>query len=109
MKTAKKAKKSPVQDERRQQTRRHLLWRARLQCGSHEFDCWVYDISYKGARVRFDLPLVEDCGIVLDIPDLGLLSARVAWSVAGQMGIEFIRDEAAIKKLLGKRVKILGL
>lgn len=95
--------------ENRDHSRRRLLWRARLQCGVHDFDCWVYDLSLGGAKVRFDLPLALDCAVVLDIPDIGAISGKVAWSVAGQMGIDFILGPNQIEKLFGSRTRFMRL
>lgn len=93
--------KPAAEKERRQYKRRHVLWQAKLQCGRYEFDCWVYNMSLTGAKIRFDLPIAEDCGVVLAIKDVGVISGRVAWSVTGLMGIEFISNEDKIRKLLG--------
>ena len=57
----------PVENERRNYKRRHVLWQAKLQCGNHEFDCWVYNMSLSGAEIRFDLPISPDYGVVLVI------------------------------------------
>jgi hypothetical protein len=95
--------------EQRENVRRRILWRAKLQCGTHDFDCWVYDLSLGGAKVRFDLPLTPDCAVVLDIPDIGAISGRVSWSVAGQMGIDFILGPNQIAKLFGNRTRFMKL
>lgn len=94
---------------RRQWPRRPLLWQATLQCGHYEFDCWIYDLSLSGARIRFGLPLANDCAVVLDINNVGPISGRIAWSRSGLTGVEFILPPQNIRKLLGKRAKLLGL
>lgn len=93
--------KTAAEKQRRKYKRRHVLWQAKLQCGRYEFDCWVYNMSLGGANIRFDLPIAEDCGVVLAIKDVGVISGRVAWSVSGLMDIEFISSEDKIRKLLG--------
>ncbi len=95
--------------EQRDHVRRRILWRAKLQCGAHEFDCWIYDLSLGGAKIRFDLPLTPDCAVVLNIPDIGAISGKVTWSVAGQMGIDFILGPDRIGKLFGHRTKFMKL
>lgn len=86
--------------ERRKYVRRHVLWQARLQCGRHEFDCWVYNMSLDGAEIRFDLPIAEDCGVVLVIKDVGPIAGRVSWNGSGLLGIDFITSEDKIRRLL---------
>lgn len=87
--------------ERRKYLRRHLLRKAKLQCGRFEFDCWVYNMSLDGADVRLDLPLAADCGVVLVIKGIGPISGRVVWNDANLIGVEFITGEDKIRKLLG--------
>lgn len=94
--------------DRRDHDRKRLLWRAKLHCGVHEFDCWVYDLSLGGAKIRFDLPLNDDCAVVLVIPDVGAISGRVAWSVSGQMGVDFILGEDHISELFGHRTQFMN-
>lgn len=93
--------KPAAEKERRKYKRRHVLWQAKLQCGRYEFDCWVYNMSLEGANIRFDLPIAEDCGVVLSIKDVGVISGRVVWSMSGLMGLKFISSEDKIRKLLG--------
>ena len=102
--SAKETDKPAAGKERRKYKRRHVLWQAKLQCGRYEFDCWVYNMSLDGANIRFDLPIAEDCGVVLSIKDVGVISGRVVWSVSGLMGIDFISSEDKIRKLLGDDV-----
>lgn len=97
------------QAEHRDHDRKRLLWRAKLQCGVHEFDCWIYDLSLGGAKIRFDLPLTSDCAVVLDIPDVGPISGKVAWSEPGLLGIDFILGPDQISELLGHRTRFLKL
>lgn len=97
------------EDDRRRYRRRPLLWEAVLQCGAHEFDVWVYDISLGGAKVRFDLPLNVDCGVVLDIRNVGAVSGRVVWSKNGQLGIEFFASEKKIIELIGEQADHFGM
>lgn len=98
-----------AETENRDRVRKRLLWRAKLQCGMHDFDCWIYDLSLGGALIRFDLPIASDCAVVLVVPDVGAISGRVAWSVAGKMGIEFILGPDKISKLFGHRTHFMEL
>ena len=99
--SAKEKEESAALKERRKYKRGHVLWQGKRQCGRYEFDCGVYNMSLGGANIRFDLPIAEDCGVVLSIKDVGVISGRVAWSVSGLMGIDFITSEDKIRKLLG--------
>ena len=98
---AKENEKPAAEKERRKYKRRHVLWQAKLQCGRHEFDCWVYNMSLGGAEIRFDLPISPDYGVVLVIKDVGAISGRIAWSGSGLMGIDFITSEEKIRQLMG--------
>jgi hypothetical protein len=97
-----------IKIERRKYLRRHVLWQAKLQCGSYDFDCWVYKMSLGGADIRFDLPLAKGYGVVLVIKDIGAISGSTAWSGSGLLGIDFITKEDKIRRLLGNDADHFG-
>lgn len=103
------ATSGPSGSERRQGPRRTLLWRAILNCGEHEFDCLISDLSLKGAKLRFDLPLALESEILLNIVDLGAVAGKVAWTAEDSMGVEFVAPTENISRLLGTRAEPLGL
>lgn len=86
-----------------------MLWRAILNCGEHEFDCLISDLSLAGAKIRFDLPLALESEILLNIIDVGAVAGKVAWTAEDSMGLEFIAPAANMSRLLGSRAEALGL
>lgn len=102
---AKKAKGS----ERRTLSRRRLLWLGRLKYGDFSFDCRVFDLSLGGAKVELDLPLKRGTLVTLQIPDVGIMVANIAWARDGQMALAFSEGTAAIRKKLAAKAAKLGL
>lgn len=102
-----RAKKS--ESERRVLGRRRLLWPGRMKYGDFSFDCRIFDLSLGGAKVELDLPLKRGTLVTLQIPDVGILIAKVAWARDGQMALAFLEGTAAIRKKLAAKAAMLGL
>lgn len=95
--------------ERRILSRRRLLWLGRLKYGEFAFDCRVFDLSLGGAKVELDLPLKRGTLVTLQIPDVGIMVANVAWARDGKMALAFSEGTAAIRKKLAAKAAKLGL
>lgn len=106
-KPALRAKKT--ESERRILGRRRLLWPGRLKYSGYSFDCRIFDLSLGGAKVELDLPLKRGTMVTLQIPDVGILVAKVAWARDGKMALAFLEGTAAIRKKLAAKAAKLGL
>lgn len=95
--------------ERRILNRRRLLWLGRMKYGEFAFKCRIFDLSLGGAKVELDLPLKRGTLVTLQIPEVGILVATVAWSRDGQMALAFSEGTAAIRKKLSTKAAKLGL
>ncbi|MCH8861849.1 MAG: PilZ domain-containing protein [Proteobacteria bacterium] len=95
--------------ERRNLNRRRLLWLGRLKYGEFAFECRVFDLSLGGAKVELDLPLKRGTLVTLQIPEVGIMIANVAWARDGQMALAFSEGTAAIRKKLAAKASKLGL
>lgn len=95
--------------ERRILNRRRLLWLGRLKYGDFAFECRVFDLSLGGAKVELDLPLKRGTLVTLQIPEVGIMIANVAWVRDGQMALAFSEGTAAIRKKLAAKASKLGL
>lgn len=95
--------------ERRTLSRRRLLWLGRLKYGEFAFDCRVFDLSLGGSKVELDLPLKRGTLVTLQIPDVGIMVANVAWARDGKMALAFSEGTAAIRKKLAAKAAKLGL
>lgn len=113
LRTKTKAKPSirakPRDSERRNLGRRRLLWLGRLKYSDYSFDCRVFDLSLGGAKVELDLPLKRGTMVTLQIPEVGIMVAKVAWSRDGKMALAFSEGTAAIRKKLAAKAAKLGL
>ena len=108
-KTRPTLRKKTAASERRNLGRRRLLWLGRLKYGEHAFDCRVFDLSLGGAKVELDLPLKRGTLVTLQIPEVGMMIANVAWARDGQMALAFSEGTAAIRKKLAAKAAKLGL
>lgn len=110
-----KAKPKPTlrvkksESERRNLGRRRLLWPGRMKYGGYSFDCRIFDLSLGGAKVELDLPLKRGTLVTLQIPDVGLMVAKVAWSRDGKMALAFLEGTAAVRRKLAAKAAKLGL
>jgi len=89
--------------------RRSVLWPAKILIGKHELSCQVWNLSLGGARVRIDLPIQEDTTVVLSVCGRGDIEAKVAWSVDGSLGLNFLVSPDVIKRMFEDRLHVLGL
>ena len=49
----------------------------------------VLDISEQGFRIASEAQVAEDCSMLIKLPGLEAMRARVVWSRDGQLGCEF--------------------
>jgi len=65
-------------------------------------DCRIADISISGARLSFtgDSPFHQGGDVSLNVPDVGRIDARVAWSAGHEIGVQFRTSATARAKLL---------
>ena len=104
-----KPRKKAKDSERRILSRRRLLWVGRLKYGEFAFECRVFDLSLGGAKVELDLPLKRGTLVTLQIPEVGIMIANVAWARDGQIALAFSEGTAAIRKKLAAKATKLGL
>ncbi|MDB5678506.1 PilZ domain-containing protein [Sphingomonas bacterium] len=66
------------------------------------FKAALVDLSAKGARLRVAVNLPVDTPMILEIPEMRLLSGYVVWSKARELGICFDEplDEAELGRLV---------
>jgi cellulose synthase (UDP-forming) len=79
-------------NQRRSGLRVQLDARARIVSDGGWSDCMIADASLSGARVIFhDMtpPASQDDTVIVDIPEVGLLNARVARRTAHTLGLAF--------------------
>ena len=96
-----KAAPEVSEEVRRKFNRQHVLLKAILDTGNYEFECVAYDISLTGIRLKLDLPLKTECEVWLMVKDSPHISATVAWSKDGFIGLKFTLSPAQVSNLLG--------
>ena len=96
-----KAAPEVSEEVRRKFNRQHVLLKAILDTGNYEFECVAYDISLTGIRLKLDLPLKTECEVWLMVEDSPHISATVAWSKDGFIGLKFTVSPAQVSNLLG--------
>lgn len=63
-----------------------LLYRAMESC-----EIEIENISFSGFRALCDLDLPPGSFVSVDLPNFGLVRARIAWSAGGKIGVAFTR------------------
>jgi hypothetical protein len=83
--------------------RNRVLLAARLKTSAGEFDARLRDLSQKGALIEFEQRLAVGDEVVFK-RGATIVPARVAWSGAGRLGLEFNReiDESEVLVQLGR-------
>ena len=97
------------EDNRRQYSRRSVLWPAKLTVGVHEFSCQVWNLSLGGARLRADIPLKNGTKVILDIPERGRLPGEIVWARNEALGVDFTIPKDRVRKMFEDRLHVLGL
>lgn len=96
--------------DRRNHSRRSVIWSARIVVGDYEFDCGLVNISLSGARLRLGLPLKRGAEVTLVIASIWRIPARVAWSADSHVGIRFRATPEEVRLRLGEEAaERLGL
>lgn len=81
----------PPGGERRQSPRGEVIWVARVQTAAGLcVECGVLDLSATGAKLVTDQPLAEGDHVTFVSPRFDPLSAKVAWSADGYLGLQFL-------------------
>ncbi|WCL54524.1 PilZ domain-containing protein [Gimibacter soli] len=101
--------KPESQTKRRNFSRRHVLWPAKLEVGKHVFSCQIWNVSLGGARLRIDVPLKEGSEVVLDIPSRGRIPSVVSWSNEQGLGLSFQVGPDRVREMFHSGVAVLGL
>jgi len=81
--------------EKRQATRRKVLWGARLANldGSRYLRCLTRDISVGGARVDIESQTFpDDQAWFLDLRSRMAYEARIIWQKSPELGLQFVRS-----------------
>lgn len=96
----------PVEDlgarvyEWRNEPRRNVTHRARLNIGRTQSDCRILDLSPSGARLLATRPLAPGCQVSLTAASQDHLHGRVVWSIGEICGLRFEQpDQGLIRRL----------
>ncbi|MGH6945353.1 MAG: PilZ domain-containing protein [Geminicoccaceae bacterium] len=93
--------------DRRLDTRKSVIWNARLRRDGSIFACEVFDVSSEGAKARIVHAPPIDATVVLEIDRLGMFCGEIRWRTANQIGIRFLESASSIEARL--RDASLGL
>ncbi|WP_308910965.1 PilZ domain-containing protein [Pseudokordiimonas caeni] len=98
-------------DNRRQWTRRTILWPASIRLGGQVRYCHLRNLSLGGVRARAgaDIALAEGTEITVDIPSRGTFSATVAWQGGPDLGLSFRDAPTRVFEQLADIAEALGL
>ena len=73
--------------ERRKHARKGSIWHAQFQTPAGNFDCFVTNLSPRGARIEIDHPVALKQVVTLIMEPLGEFTGVVAWCRNGALGI----------------------
>ena len=75
---------------RRRIDRQSVLLSGRVEAGGASLDCIVLDVSRRGARLQFGVPVSLPAEVSLVLRDGSRHAARRCWSRGNQVGLEFL-------------------
>lgn len=78
--------------ENRRSDRRKTLLSAKILSSGGIDDCVVHDLSIGGAEIRTIAALQASQKVTLEMPRIGEIPARVAWTSENLIGIQFLED-----------------
>ena len=76
-------------EERRRHARMPVHWQGSLTSVGDEEDCYVLDISARGARVQCANPFQDEDRLTLRLKQGDSHSAKVVWRQGSFMGLQF--------------------
>lgn len=95
-------------EEQRRFRRRPVLWKGYAQAGSHRLTCLVRNVTPGGMLAEMDLALADGVQLVVVLPEIRPLPAKVAWSSGLFHGLTFTESEEKVRAAFGKRAESLG-
>lgn len=88
--------------ERRRHARSAVTWAGWLETGNGDMiECGVVDLSVGGAKVVLEKPIKTGARVMFKSPRFEPISARVAWSEEGVVGLQFLDGAERVMRLLG--------
>lgn len=96
-------------DDRRRHRRRVVVWKARLAAGSHQFVCWIRNVSPTGMMIQVDLPLAVHSAVRIETDKYGAFDGFIAWTSEALHGIAFVEPPERIRARFGRDSAKLGL
>ena len=87
------AKKPSTSAERRIEARCDVSIPTTLKCDETDYDCFVADLSPSGAMVNVDAPIRSGQTVILLLPRIGTVPARVVHAGKGFYGLQFTHPE----------------
>jgi len=79
-------------------------WPGELSSASFRIPCMVLDISSWGAQVRVEQSLPEEGQVSLHLEAFGTIAAEIAWRRDNAVGLQFLEQQAAIRRLYSERL-----
>jgi len=75
-------------EEKRHDTRTHVVRTGELEVGGDKFACFIVDLSRKGTKIRTLEPLEAELSLVkLHIAEIGVFEAEVRWVNGVEIGL----------------------
>lgn len=91
--------------DRRAGKRKDVAFPSRLRHGEFlRAEVRIVNLSVYGFRASCDLPLEKGAYVSVDLPNIGLVRARVAWSQDGRVGAMFTKPVDVRRCLLSSQV-----
>lgn len=83
-------------------------WPAELSTPQGRQRCTVLDISSWGARLRLDTEAALPERVWLVIDSVGAIAAELVWRRHDTLGLQFLEQQAWIRRLYARRLDPLG-
>jgi hypothetical protein len=89
--------------ERREHSRKQVLWAAYLDTGAATFACVILNFSQGGAMLKLAAPVEPQQSVTLVMERFGKLQGEVVWRLAdkGKIGIRFNDSPDHVVRLFG--------
>ena len=87
--------------DRREQTRRSVMWGALALSSGLQFKCVVLNISAGGAKIRIAQPFPPGTPVTLMVTRFGEFPAYVVWERGERLGLKFQEPPDAVAQRLG--------
>lgn len=96
-----------VLEDLREHKRVSVAWDARVKYDEKEAECRILDASLSGVRIETKDEIKPGIDIELDIPDVGVLTGKVVWSISGRAGILLNSNPDTIRATLFSRARLV--